>query len=132
MQVRRRAAYKLKLAIRPNCAEGGSKTATQRISLLISVLALTLMAKGFLDLAMGGDVILPGPRAMPLEEILRPEALRSGEGLLCMGIITLAALPALQVLLALVTNLRARAWIDALVALGVLGVLLLSVCIPKS
>jgi len=47
-----------------------------------------------------------------------------------MGIVILAVLPAFRVILALVTYLRTRAWVDALIALGVLAVLLLGTCVP--
>ena len=104
---------------------------TRWLSLSVTSVALALMMKGFLDVAVGGRLTLPGPPAMPIGGLLHPEALQSGEGLLCMGIVNLAALPAFRVVLALVTYLRTRAWVDALIALGVLAVLLLGTYVPR-
>jgi hypothetical protein len=44
-----------------------------------------------------------------------------------LGLLALAALPAVTVLLILVQNLRHRRWLEALIAAGVTGILMLSV-----
>jgi len=74
----------------------------------------------------GGGAIgaLPGPAVVSLT--------RMGQapfGLMAMsvGLLALAALPAVTVLLILVQNLRNRRWSEALIAAGVMGILMLSI-----
>jgi len=103
----------------------------QRVSLILSVLALPLMICGFAVLTWEQGLSFPGPSATSLGELLHPGNLLSGQGLLSLGILALAISPAIRVLLALVIYVRSRDWADALTALGVLAVLLLGAYTPK-
>jgi hypothetical protein len=69
---------------------------------------------------------LPGPSALSLADLAQPGAALSGRGAMSAGMVALAALPAIIVLFILVGQLRARRWIEAAVAAGVIGVLALS------
>jgi hypothetical protein len=98
----------------------------QKVSLVISLLSLSLMVAGFLDMLIGGAALaLPGVSAVP------PVALGGGKispslKVMSVGILLLALLPIIRVLLAGWLYLRHREILNMLVALVVLVELLLS------
>jgi hypothetical protein len=67
---------------------------------------------------------LPGPAVASLARLGQTPV---GLVAMSLGLLALAALPAVTVLLILVQNLRHRRWLEALIAAGVTGILMLSV-----
>lgn len=100
----------------------------QRVSLVVSVSAVLLMASGFLEFALipGDSLILPGAPAVPLGQLLHPTVHTLGIELMSLGILVLAMLPAIRIALALTIYVRRHAWQNAMAAVSVLFILLLS------
>lgn len=100
----------------------------QKISLVISLLGLGLMMFGFIDLLIhGGSLSIPG--MITLSPLTIKPGMRIPLGLATMsaGIVTLALLPILRVLLALLLHLRNRQVLNLVVALLLFIELLASV-----
>jgi uncharacterized membrane protein len=100
----------------------------QKISLVISLVGLGLMAFGFADFFMhGASLSIPG--VTTLSPLLIKSGTRMSPSLLTMsaGIVVLALLPILRVLLALSLYLRNRQVLNVVVALIVFVELLVSV-----
>lgn len=72
----------------------------------------------------GAGRVLPGPAVASLTRLGQSSV---GLAAMSLGLLALAALPAITVLLILVQNLRNRRWLEALIAAGVMGILVLSV-----
>ena len=99
----------------------------QKVSRIVSVLALGLMVVGFVDLLVSGtSVIMPGGSVLSLSLLARPGQEPISLVAMSAGIILLALLPSVRVLLALKLYVRQRDIVDILVALVVLLELLLS------
>jgi hypothetical protein len=94
------------------------------IAMLGGLLATLLAARAGLSLSPVST--LPGPPAQALGDLAQSGAVFSGQGAMSVGILALAALPAITVLFILVHHLRARRWTEAGVAAGVIAVLALS------
>jgi len=104
--------------------------AMQKVSTIISVPAFLFMICGSAVLALRQKFYLPDSLVVPQGELLHPGNLLSGQGLLNLGILMLAASPAIRVFTALVVYVRIKAWVDAIIALGVLMVLIFSCYVP--
>jgi len=106
----------------------------RRLTRMVAVPAMTAMFGGLIATLLIGFAPrlgnpageLPGPSALSLTDLAQPGATLSGRGAMSVGIVALAALPAIIVLFILVDQLRARRWTEAAVAAGVIGVLALS------
>ncbi|MGE0826190.1 MAG: DUF1634 domain-containing protein [Candidatus Binatia bacterium] len=99
----------------------------QKVSMLVSVIALGLMVVGFLDLVVSGtSVTIPGGSVLSLPALAHPGQAPISLVAMSAGIILLALLPSVRVVLALRLYLRRRDVLNALVALVVLLELLLS------
>jgi len=100
----------------------------QRVSLVVSVIAVLLMTGGFLEFAVAPEdsLALPGAAAVPPGQLLHPTVHTLGIDLMSLGILILAMLPAIRVLLALAIYVRRHAWQNAMAAVSVLFILLLS------
>jgi hypothetical protein len=106
----------------------------RRLARVISAPALIAMLGGLLatllaaraGLSIGTLDALPGPPAQALGDLVQAGAVPSGQGAMSVGLLALAALPAITVLFILVHHLRARQWMEAGVAAGLFAVLALS------
>ena len=107
----------------------------RRVSRIVAGLALLLMVGGQFASWVGartpdaaGTLMaqLPGPPAASFHKLFGAQTLRSPYGVMSLGILALAVLPTISVILILVDNLRARRWQEALVAAGVVAILVLS------
>lgn len=99
----------------------------QKVSRIVSVIALGLMVVGFVDLLVSGtSVTIPGGSVLSLPTLAHPGQAPISLVAMSTGIILLALLPSVRVLLALRLYLRQRDVVDTLVALVVLLELLLS------
>jgi hypothetical protein len=98
------------------------------ISLIVSIIALSLMIFGFVETVVhGASLTFPGRPVLPLNHLSRLS--ESPIGLIAMsgGILLLGALPSIRVLLALGLYLRSLDIRNALASLVVLLELLLSI-----
>jgi len=94
------------------------------IAMLGGLLATLLAARAGLSLSPVST--LPGPPAQALGDLVQAGAIPSGQGAMSVGLLALAALPAITVLFILVHHLRARQWTEAGVAACLFAVLALS------
>lgn len=97
-------------------------------SMAVSAVAFSCMAVGFLWFVWDGDgtLALPGEPGLPLEGLLQAMGQVPSLALMNLGMLLLGLLPVLRVGLALAFYLRERARRDALVAVAVLALLLVS------
>lgn len=103
------------------------ETRMQKASLAVSLVALGLMAIGFVGLLISGAALgMPGRSVVPLFELLRLHGGPASLLLMSAGIVFLSLLPVLRVVLAM--RLYVRQWdvLDAVTAFVVLLELLLS------
>lgn len=99
----------------------------QKVSLLISVAALTLMFVGFaIALVTRHGVKIPGVAALPFRHLFSLHAAADGFTEMSVGIILLAALPMARILLAMWLYIKSRSLIDTVVAIVVLLELIFS------
>lgn len=102
--------------------------AAPAFSAMLGGLALALLAGLTLD---GRTPVgaLPGPSAVAFEYLAQPAALASGQTPMSLGLLALAALPAMTVLFILARHLAAHRWTEAVIAAALLAILTLSVLI---
>jgi hypothetical protein len=106
----------------------------RRLARVISAPALIAMLGGLLATLLAARAglsinpldTLPGPPARTPGDLVQAGAILSGQKAMSVGLLALAALPAITVLFILVHHLRARQWIEAGVAACLLAVLALS------
>ena len=106
----------------------------RRLARVISAPALIAMLGGLLATLLAARAglsihtldALPGPAARAPGDLVQAGAVLSGQGAMSVGLLALAALPAITVLFILVHHLRARQWIEAGVAACLFAVLALS------
>ena len=105
-----------------------SERVMRKVSLAVSAVSLALMLGGFVALMLNGaSPAIPGEPALPLGSLLDPTPRSPSQSLMSGGIVLLALLPGARVALACGMFARRRHRLpDALVALGVLLELLLS------
>jgi len=87
----------------------------RKISALVSLVAILLMATGFVDVLFSHQAtVLPGASALPLSDMLSLKAMKASWGLWTMsvGIFMLALLPMLRVLLSFWFFFRDKDWLD--------------------
>ncbi len=109
----------------------------RRLARMVAVPAFAAMLGGLAlmlaaDLAPEGPApanALPGPSAVALCDLTQPAAMISGQTAVSLGLLALAALPAMTVLFILVRHLIAGRWVDAVVTAILLAVLTLSVLV---
>jgi uncharacterized membrane protein len=99
----------------------------RKVSLLVSVVAVVLMAGGFVGAALSGNALaVPGKSVLPIASLLNftqePLALAA----MSTGILLLALLPLVRVFLATTLYVRQRVPLDAAAALVVMVELLVS------
>ena len=97
------------------------------VSMLVSVVALGLMAVGFVAVLIDAHhMILPGPSALPLVEMITTHLILTGLAAMTLGVMLLAVLPAARIFWAIWIYFRARSFLDVLVAIVVLAELFFS------
>lgn len=108
--------------------------AVQRVARTVALPALGLMLGGLLAHAVqvaravdGASRRLPGPNAVPVEQLLRPVTWLSSSGAMSLGLLGLTLVPGITVVWILVGHLRARRWFEALVAAAVAAILTFSI-----
>jgi hypothetical protein len=114
------------------------------LSRLVAVPALTCMVGGLLAywpttmFDPGGIVAvsempppLPGPVVVPMDGLMDPSGSLAGFRAMSVGLLALIALPGGIVLLILVEQLRRRRWTEAMVALGVFSIIVISFLITR-
>ena len=99
----------------------------RKVSLLVSGLAVALMAGGFIAAMLAGNALaMPGKSVLPISSLLdfaqEPLALAA----MSTGILLLALLPLVRVFLATTLYVRQRVPLDAMAALIVMMELLIS------
>lgn len=108
-------------------APDGLEAKMQKVSLVVSVAGLSLMASGFVGtLVNGASFSVPGGSVLPLPMLLHPSQIPVSLIAMSTGILLLALLPTARVLLALWLYIRHRDGLDTVVALIVVLELLLS------
>lgn len=106
---------------------GDLEARMQRVSLVVSLFSLGLMAAGFVDIWLGGaSLALPGAPALPLSNFISLSPGSLGLDAMSAGIVLLALLPVARVVLALWLYVRARDLLDSTAALVVILILLFS------
>ena len=109
----------------------------RRLARVVAVPAFAAMLGG-LGLMLAADPAteepapanaLPGPSAVSLYDLTQPAAIVSGETAVSLGLLALAALPAMTVLFILVRHLIGGRWADAVVTAVLLAVLALGVLV---
>ena len=99
----------------------------QKVSLVVSLVALGLMGFGLVDAWVHqASLILPGERALPLPVLVQLRAAPASLVAMSAGIVLLALLPTVRVLLALALYVRQRSILDTFTSLAVLLELLTS------
>jgi len=102
------------------------------ISMLVSVVALGMMAIGFVATVIDTrHLILPGTSALPLAQMINTHLILSGLAAMTLGVVLLAVLPAARIFWAIWIYFRARSFLDVLVAIVVLAELFLSASIGQ-
>lgn len=109
----------------------------RRLARVVAVPAFAAMLGGLIlmlvtDLALDEAArmnALPGPAAVSVVHLTHPAAIASGQSAVSLGLLALAALPAMTVLFILVRHLISGRWVDAGVTAALLAVLTLSVLI---
>lgn len=102
----------------------------RRLARIVAVPAFCVMLGGLaLALATGlaptiGE--LPGPSTIPFAHMAQPTALASGQTAMSLGLLALAALPAMSVMFILARYLKTRRWMDAIVTAALLAILAVS------
>jgi uncharacterized membrane protein len=100
----------------------------QKISLVVSVLAMGLMIAGFLDMVLrGSQGALPGRSVLQIAFLTHVTQAPADMAAMSAGILLLVLLPTIRVLLATLLYARRRGFLNALVALLVLVELLFSI-----
>ena len=103
------------------------ETTMQKVSMAISIAAITLMLGGVADaVLLRMPMTLPGVSAQPLGLLGHPPEGTMSLAIMSAGLVLLALLPTLRVGMALALYIRRRHYQDALVALIVLLELLAS------
>lgn len=100
----------------------------RRAAMVMAPLAIVLMIAGFFELLIADPSMLhfPGPATVRLDRLAEVFARRPGISLMSAGILVLALVPLIRVFVAAWMYLRQRARTDALVALAVFVILLVS------
>jgi uncharacterized membrane protein len=113
----------------PERKTGGNLEALmQKVSLVVSLVAVSLMIGGFVGhLISRGAFIMPGEAVLPLSTLVQFSEIPVNLATMSAGIVLLALLPTVRVLLALWLYARRRNLLDTLFALIVLLELLLSI-----
>ncbi len=99
----------------------------QKVSLIVSLVALGFMVFGYAASMIGHGVSFPGTAATPFASFLEPAPQRVGLRLMSAGIVLLSLLPALRVVLALWLYVGKKCASDAAAALMVLLELIMSI-----
>jgi uncharacterized membrane protein len=102
------------------------ETVMQRVSLIVSLVALGFMVGGLVVTLSQGVPLTAATTALPVSEFRRITRVPLGLATMSAGIIMLAVLPSMRVVVALWLYIRRHQALEALVALIVLLELLLS------
>jgi hypothetical protein len=103
------------------------EAAMQKISLRISVVALSLMIGGLIAALVSDTTLTSDTAAVPFSTLLRPWQISMDLTAMSAGILLLALLPGVRVALAVWLYIRRHALLDVFVGLVVLLELLLSI-----
>lgn len=116
-----------KLASDTEAASADMETKTRRVSLIVSVLAVTLMTLGFTDAVLNGmSLSAPGNSVLPVSTLRHVSQVPLSLTAMSVGVLLLALLPTVRVLLAVVLYTFKRGMLNVVISLAVLAELLTS------
>lgn len=103
------------------------EAATRKVSVIVSVLALSLMIVGFADAVLGGMALtVPGSSVLPISRLVHVGQVPLSLAAMSAGVLLLALLPTVRVLLAAVLYIAQRGTLNVAASLAVLVELILS------
>ncbi|MGA7875896.1 MAG: DUF1634 domain-containing protein [Desulfoferrobacter sp.] len=114
-------AIKLSPKALPHSVAQDLENKNHKVSMLISIVALGLMAIGFVATVMDTHhMMLPGTAALPLAQLISAHSIFNGLPAMTIGVILLAFLPTARILWAVWIYFKSRNFLDVAVAIVVL------------